>query len=86
MAKRDNVRVFNPHTGKYEPAKADDAFRVEEHQAQIDNKPAPGDRSEEEIRELSPGQAGPVLTSESAGSRAAADNGGNAARTANKTP
>jgi hypothetical protein len=67
MAGRENIRVFNPHTGQYESG--GDAVKNHfspdpeaEHMAQVDGKSAPGDRTEEELRGLDPADAGPVVT------------------------
>lgn len=58
----ENVQIFDPHTGKYRAAKAADKDLVAEHEAQIAGKPAPGDRTAEQLRELEPGFAAPVST------------------------
>ena len=58
----ENVQVFNPHTGLYEKPKAEHRALIAEHEAQIAGKPAPGDRTLDELRGLEPGFAGPVVT------------------------
>jgi len=55
---------------EYDPVKAEwvpctDEFRIKEHFAAANGEMAPGDRTEEELRELenrAPAQAGPVIT------------------------
>ena len=52
---------YNPHTAQWEPET--DPYRIAEHEAQRAGKPAPGDRTEEELRALDGGAGAPVLTS-----------------------
>ena len=39
---------YNPHTAQWEPV--EDEARIAEHEAQREGKPAPGDRTEEELK------------------------------------
>ena len=60
---------YNPHTAKWEAV--EDEARIAEHEAQRDGKPAPGDRTEDELRSLEGGAGAPVLTTiENTGSAA----------------
>jgi hypothetical protein len=64
MPKREDgdVKIFNPHTGAYEPAKDDQKFAVEMHEAIAAGKALPSDRTLEDLRNLEPGVSGPTLT------------------------
>ena len=62
----EDVKVFNPHTATWEAPGPEDAYRVEEHEAQVKGEPAPGDRTEDELRaiEAEGGVVAPVVTTE----------------------
>lgn len=59
MAKTDAQR-YNPHTAQWEPLT--DSNMLAEHQAQAEGKPAPGDRTAEELRGLEGGAGAPIIT------------------------
>ena len=63
MAKEpENVQVYDAFTAKWRKPLAADRDKVAEHAAQVAGEPAPGDRTEDQLRNLPPSEAGPVLT------------------------
>ena len=48
----EDVKVFNPNTATWEAPGPEDAYRVEEHKAQVKGEPAPGDRTAEDMARL----------------------------------
>lgn len=66
----EDVKVFNPHTGQWETPGPEDAYRVDEHEAQVKGEPAPGDRTEADMKRLEASggvvaPSGPVVTAAS---------------------
>jgi len=78
---REDVRIYNPQTAEWESGhevaqmhSAPDP--VAEHLAQVEGDVAPGDRNAEELAQLDPADAGPVVTAgQNTGVAPAADAG-----------